>query len=441
MDNFVTSDIGVVGLGRYGGGLGLTRHLLKQGYSVRLFDKLPQEELQSYLDELEPWQDSLTCIFGEHQLTDFEGLQTCYLNPAVPWHGSLSNQLRERGVALSSDMECFLADWHLPVIGLTGSNGKSTCWEMLSHLLPDWSCGGNRGISVFDMPQENTQGCVLELSSFQLERISYRFPVAIVTTFTPDHLDQHGCMEDYRAAKERISHFQQVSDLCLLGREVDSWVSQGRVLRLGKDFEFEGQQLKYEEGASFTMQRFPLRGPHNRDLLALAIAAAREVLGNDEVLQQRLDQFCDEGMLPLPYRQNIKAEQPYLVVNDSKATTPESTICALKAFSPEGPFLHLICGGKEKDLDISALIEEVKKTACKVYVIGEQSDRWKNQAPNLSIEYCGDLQNAVRQIAEIIQEEEVLLLSPGTSSFDQFRNYKERGECFDKLIDTLVLKK
>ena len=101
----------MVGLGRYGGGLGLTRHLLKQGHIVKLFDLLPKDQLQEYLDELDPWKESLTFVSGEHHVEDFSGLSQCYLNPAVPWDGALAKALRDEGKTLSSDIECFLKTW------------------------------------------------------------------------------------------------------------------------------------------------------------------------------------------------------------------------------------------------------------------------------------------------------------------------------------------
>lgn len=431
------SHVGVVGLGRYGGGLGLTRHLLKKGYFVHLFDLLPEEELQDSLKELEPWKESLRCTFGQHDIEDFDGLAMCYLNPAVPWEGKLANGLRQIGMDLSSDIECFLKDWKRPVIGLTGSNGKSTCWEMIARLLPEWSHGGNRGVSVFDMPQ-NKEGCLLELSSFQLERIEYCFPISVVTTFTPDHLDQHGSMVCYRQAKERVSAFQGKEDLCVLGRGLEDWSSYAKKLVLGRDFDYEGNALTFED-ATFEVSPFPLHGPHNKDLLALAIATVRRVLNDDQELQARIDVLCQEGMSPLPHRQNIICESPYRVVNDSKATTPESTICAIRAFDKEGATLHLICGGKEKELEIGGVLEEVAVSHCELYVIGEQTARYQSKASQRGLTFndCGDLKNAMALIQKNIKEGDTVLLSPGTSSFDQYRHYKERGEVFCDLAKNI----
>jgi len=429
----------VVGLGRYGGGLGLTRHLLINGHRVRLFDLLPEEELAEYLKELAPWQDKLETVFGPHELKDFEGISKCYLNPAVPWAGGLADKLRDGGFELSSDIECFFENWKLPVIGLTGSNGKSTCWEMMSKLLTDWSCGGNRGVSVFDMRQDDVKGCLLELSSFQLERIQHRFSISMVTTFTPDHLDQHGDIESYRLAKERVSAFQKEEDLCVLGRGLGSWPTLAKTLMLGRDFDFEGQTLVFSDGR-FGVSEFPLVGGHNKDLLALAIAASRRALGDDVLLQQRLNKLCEDGMKPLPYRQNIISKTPVTIVNDSKATTPESTICAIEAFTSSEHCLHLICGGKEKELDVAGIVTALKKTRFKLYVIGEQVERWRQTAAGLPFEDCGNLKAAIDVITKNIVAGDALLFSPGTSSFDQYKNYKDRGEDFDHLVQKVLTK-
>jgi UDP-N-acetylmuramoylalanine--D-glutamate ligase len=429
----------VVGLGRYGGGLGLSRFLLKQGQPIRLFDLLPEEELAPYLKELEPWKENLSCVFGAHDIQDFEGVEKCFLNPAVPWQGQLANELRAKGIELSSDIECFLKSWPLPVMALTGSNGKSTCFEMIAELLPEWVGGGNRGISVFDMTQENKEGCFLELSSFQLERIEFGFPISIVTTFTPDHLDQHGDLKSYQSAKERVSVFQKAKDFLVLGRGLKAWPGEGQKCVLGEDFEVSDGAITFEEGVSFSVSKFPLPGPHNRDLLALAVAAARRILKDDGKLQKRLTAFCDRGMEALPYRQNILSQKPYLLVNDSKATTPESSICAIKAFAPEVKTLYVICGGKEKDLEIKALVKEVKEQAARVFLIGEQSERWEREAgaQDFDCVKAGTLEKAFEKIKQELKEGDGILFSPGTSSFDQFRNFMERGECFDRLAKAL----
>jgi UDP-N-acetylmuramoylalanine--D-glutamate ligase len=429
----VNTQVAVVGLGRYGGGLGLSRHLLKLGYAVKLFDILPREELQEYLDELNPWQSQLTCVFGPHQIEDFEGIDKCYLNPAVPWEGVFANVLRQAGKELSSDIECFLESWDKEVIAISGSNGKSTCFEMLSRLLPDWAAGGNRGISVFDMAQEDVPGCVLELSSFQLERIEYRFKIAALTNFSPDHLDQHGSMKSYQEAKENLTCHQRPEDVCVLGSTFSSWPSSAEFSHLGKNVFLENKSLKFEDGFICDISKFPLPGPHNEELLALAIMLARPALKEDALLQKRVSSLCEIGMQPLPYRQNFSTCGSYTVVNDSKATTPESTICAIKAFADKNKTLHLICGGKEKDLDVSEIVLELKKHQHQLYVIGEQIQRYQRLGADF-VE-AKTLEGAVCKIEASAEEGDVVLLSPGTSSFDQFRNYKERGQVFDALCE------
>lgn len=427
----------VVGLGRFGGGRGLVRELLAQGFCVRLFDREPRENLAEALKAFEGvGPERLKVICGAHRLEDFRGLRLCYLNPAVPWEGELAKGLRTMGIRLSSDLELFMDSWKGNAIGITGTNGKSTLWEILHRLLPDWAAGGNRGVSVFEMDRKGKPGAILELSSFQLERIGSRFPIAAVTVFTQDHLDHHGGMEGYRRAKQRLLDFQTPSDFAVFGRELGDWSAKGRRLDLGVTLQFEGETLRFPDGLGLDVSRFPLKGPHNKDLLALALACAREALKDDALLAHRLREIGEKGMAPLPYRQNVLSETPYLVVDDSKSTTPESTLCALEAFGGATAGMHLIAGGEEKKLDITPMMEVLKGSKARVYVIGRQTPRWESHPLSRQVpwESCGDLESAVKRIAQVIKPGEKLLLSPGTSSHDQFKDYRERGKRFRECV-------
>lgn len=428
----------MVGLGRFGGGRGLVRELLSQGRRVRLFDREPLEKLGEALRAFEGiGPEKLRVICGAHRLEDFAGVQLCYLNPAVPWEGELARGLRKMGVRLSSDLELFMDSWKGGAIGITGTNGKSTLWEILSRLLPDWAAGGNRGVSVFEMEREGRPGAILELSSFQLERISSRFPIAAVTVFTQDHLDHHGGMEIYKKAKQRLLDFQKPEDFAVLGRGLLDWSAKGRRLDLGVSLRLEESQLKFPDGFSMDVARFPLKGPHNMDLLALGMACAREALKSDTLLLERFKALCTRGMEPLPHRQNVVSTHPFTVVDDSKSTTPESTLCALDAFGGATKGLHLIAGGEEKGLDITPMMEALRGVPAKVYVIGRQTPRWQAHPLTREVpwESCGDLESAVRRAAASMGPGDRLLLSPGTSSLDQFKDYRERGRRFREYVE------
>jgi UDP-N-acetylmuramoylalanine--D-glutamate ligase len=424
------TEIGVLGLGRFGGGLGLARHLLRQGHRLRLFDLLSAGALEKELRALGPWKKSWTFISGKHDLKDFEGLDCVYLNPALPWQGTLAQALRNRGLRLSSDIELFLSTWTKDVIAVTGSNGKSTCWEMLRALLPNWAAGGNRGISVFDMKTEEAPGAILELSSFQLERLRHRFPLAIVTTFTEDHLDHHGGLENYRLAKENIFRFQEKKDLCLFGRGLEKWRGPGQNRYLPETVEFFSGK-----GISFSLKEFPLSGRHHRELLFLALEAAGEILDVAK-LKDRYEAVCRKGFNALSHRQEILFRSPCLVVDDSKATTPASTLCALENFAKPEACVHLILGGKDKGFDLQAFGEALKAFPVRLYLIGSCGSSWQSvfSKQKLSSHLCGDMEKALDLILKSCHGEDVVLLSPGTASLDQYVNYAERGRHFKDLL-------
>jgi UDP-N-acetylmuramoylalanine--D-glutamate ligase len=307
-----------------------------------------------------------------------------------------------------------------PIIGVTGTNGKTTTTEWLGAMFRAAdravAVAGNVGtaLSSVDAPSDNWIVC--ELSSFQLEDIDELRPrVAVLVNLEPDHLDRHGSFEAYREAKLRIFENQLPEDTAVVPRGFGPL--PGAACRV----EFSGDDpLPAEPG---------LPGSHNRENAAAATAAARAAGLPDEAIAEALRTFPG-----VAHRLEAVAERDGVrFVNDSKATNAAAARRALAAYDVP---LHVILGGSRKDESFGELAREVHGRA---YLIGETADEIAAALDRAGVEYvrCGDLATAVAAAAEAARPGEVVLLSPACASYDQFRDFEQRGEEFRRLVQNL----
>jgi len=456
--DFEGSRATVLGLGQFGGSLAAIEYLADQGAQITVIDAKTEEALAESLSQLVSYPN-IKFLLGnlETQLPETDFLVA---NPAIPPNHRLLKYAQEQQIPVTSEMELF---WQLNrgrVIGVTGSNGKSTTTAMIHSILEisETQCwlGGNIGISllpVVDQIQPD-DWVVLELSSFQLEalnRIQASPQIGVVTNFSPNHLDWHQTVEHYRHSKQTIFRWQTENDFAIINAddlEMSSWNTSGSISTFGanrsvnpdvladqRDFVLEGQNHAFKPHLN-------VPGMHNR-LNAAAAMTACLCAGIDlATIQKGLEAF--QG---LPHRLQFIGEfQNRRFFNDSLATTPESAMCALDAF--ENSPVILMAGGSDKKVDLSKfahlLLERTKATAL-MGVTGpiiakilekRKADSNENASAEISQPH-NTFEGAFDWAYQISDPGDVILLSPGCASYGWFSSFVERGEQFTELFQRL----
>ena len=347
-----------------------------------------------------------------------EGVGLLVKSPGVPAEASLVAGARERGVPVWSEIELGSRLLPNPILGVTGTNGKTTTAEWLGFMLGAPVAGNvGRALSELDGEVEPEQLVVVELSSFQLEDIDrFRPRIAVLLNLEPDHLDRHGSFKAYRDAKLRIFENQTEADTAVVPRDLDHELRAQRV-------EFAADDRLPAEPS--------LRGAHNRENAAAAVAAARAAGAREEEIVRGLRDFRG-----VPHRLELVAERGGVgYVNDSKATNVAATLRALAAYEDEP--VRLILGGSRKGEDFAPLAAALGPNVRAVYVIGETADELARVIPDAI--RAGDLATAVERAATAAQPGEVVLLSPACASYDQFGDFEERGEEFKRLVANLPM--
>jgi UDP-N-acetylmuramoylalanine--D-glutamate ligase len=346
------------------------------------------------------------------------GVELLVKSPGVPGEAPLVAAARERGIRVWSEVELASRLLPNPILGVTGTNGKTTTAEWLGFILGA-PVAGNVGRALSDLDREVApeELVVCELSSFQLEDIeTFRPRVAVLLNLEPDHLDRHGSFEAYRQAKLRIFENQTPEDIAVVPRGFDREMVAHRV-------EFAWDDPLPAEPA--------LRGAHNRENAAATTAAARAAGASEEQIARGLREFRG-----VPHRLELVGERRGVrYVNDSKATNVAAALRALAAY--EDAPVRLILGGSRKGEDFAPLAAALGPNIRAVYVIGETAEELARAIPDTI--QAGDLPTAVERAAAAAQPGEVVLLSPASASYDQFRDFEARGEEFKRLVANLPM--
>ena len=447
--------ITVMGLGLLGGGVGVTRFLARQGADVTVTDLKDAETLAESVAKL----DGLPVAFrlGGHVDADFTNADLVVVNPAVPDGSPFLAKARAAGVALETEINLFVKLCPATLIGVTGSNGKSTTVSLLHHLLAAgdrraW-LGGNIGRSLLeDLAAIGPDDLVvLELSSFQLGRLraTRRSPaISVVLNLSPNHLDRHGTVEAYAHAKQAILANQRPTDFALLNADcpaVSAWETVGR----GSALYFStsraiGQAAYVDRGhavwrhngrdrALFRISDLTLVGRRNlSNALAASLAAA--LCGVEPAaIAARVGTFTSLEHRLEPVRE-LAGVRYY---NDSKATTPEAAMAALDAF--EQPVV-LIAGGYDKHLPFDALGGRIAARARHVVLLGETAEQIQQAIAAhgaTPTQIVPDLEAAVRAARAAAHHGDVVLLSPACASYDMFDNFEQRGARFKRLVEEM----
>jgi len=324
------------------------------------------------------------------------------------------------------------------IVGISGTNGKSTVTAMLAHIL-DCPMAGNIGIPLVTYVAANPRPAFIavELSSYQLETCSTLRPdVAILLGLTPDHIDRHPTMESYAAAKQHLVAAQTAADLVIYDAE-NPWSRRISESSLARKRPLSEQDVLFQKIVHMTRTEtcLGLIGKHNHmNALAAGLAAADLGMSHDAILDKL------RTYQPLPHRiEWVGTLNRCLVFNDSKATNPESTSVALAAF--ETP-IHLILGGKDKGLVLEAFAKEVIEKVASISVFGEIANRMVEvfhalQIPIPPLAQTVTLAEALDAACLFSSPNDVILFSPACSSFDQFQSFEHRGDVFRRMVQDL----
>ncbi|MEM6553397.1 MAG: Mur ligase family protein [Planctomycetota bacterium] len=434
----------VMGLGRFGGGLGVTRFLLDHGAQVHLTDQLSEADLADSLEPLRPDLDAgtLTLRLGEHNVSDFTTPDAVVVNPAVPPHNRFVRATQAAGLPLITEIGLLIE--RLPnrnhVIGITGTAGKSTTAGMTAHALRAMNhtvhLGGNLGGSLLPTVHHITPHdlVVLELSSFMLHYLrpmNWSPHIAVITNLGENHLDWHQTLDHYANAKHQLYAHQSPEDFLITPRDLP--VRNPAANHLTVD-------LNNTSAISLA-----LPGEHNATNAAFALAGA------GALLNQPLPPECLADFPGLPHRLQLVHQTPPLrCYNDSKSTTPDAAILAIDAFrgdaasaASEAPPLHLILGGYDKSSDLTLLAQHAARSCQHIYTLGTTGPALADAidaTPNhrATVHRCDTLDQAITTTAQQLTDHApppaVLLLSPGCASWDQFPNYEARGDAFTQRV-------
>lgn len=365
---------------------------------------------------------------------DLAGFDGVVVSPGVPLNRHpIAQKARDAGVPVIGDIELFAqARAGLPahkVVGITGTNGKSTTTALIHHIvktagLPT-TMGGNIGLPILGQDPLTAGGVyVLELSSYQIDLThSLDCDVAVLLNITPDHLDRYDGFEGYAASKERLFALQSSGHVAVIATEDDpsraiaSRVNHRLLRVVGAD--------AGDQGGWPTLQ-----GPHNAQNAAVAIAVARALGIGEDAIAAALGSYPG-----LPHRmERVATRNGVLFVNDSKATNPTSTAPALAAY----PAIHWILGGRAKTNELDACAPHFGHVRA-AYTIGESAEMFADLLrAHMPVSICGDLRTAVARAADAARPGEAVLLSPACASFDQFTDYEARGEAFRVAVEALA---
>lgn len=410
----------VVGAAR--SGVALAKHLTRAGESVRLLDRKTAAKLG---DALEQMPAGVDLRLGD-ETGVLDGVDIVYASPGVPWDSPLLNDARARGVPVSSEIDLFLKLCPGSVVGITGTNGKTTTTALTGAVLAAGDrpvvVGGNIGETVLDRLDEITPDhwVVLELSSFQLESVERpRLNVGVILNITPDHLDRHGKFDRYVDLKARAIEFAGPDDYAVLnGRDEVTRGLAGRT---------RAQVVWFDHHQP--IPPMPLPGRHNVDN-ALAAAAVGRIAGlSDQAIDSAVRSF--KGV---EHRLELVGEwEGVRWFNDSKATNPDAGRVALSAF-PGAPVV-LIAGGYGSGFELDAWVKDVLANTEAVVLIGASADLLQDALrAHPKVLRASSLEEAVAAAAGVSRLGGVVLLSPAYKSFDMFKDYEDRGNQFKALV-------
>jgi UDP-N-acetylmuramoylalanine--D-glutamate ligase len=457
-------------------GLALARWLSLHGARVTLNDMRSEDEMRVARESLAEYE--INWVLGGHPLELLDTTELLCLSGGVPLTLPIVAEAIKRGIPLSNDTQIFMEAAPCKTIGITGSAGKTTTTTLVGdmaklsyhnaenrkqtdelsafRILPSVYVGGNIGDPLInyvdDMKADDI--AILEISSFQLDQMTISPSVAAILNITPNHLDRHGTMEAYTYAKARILDFQSKDDVAILSRDdKGAWSLKDRVQ--GKLYAFSSYTLDEDLNGTYLQDgwlnirdgnmllplisrgNISLRGDHNVSNVLAAFAIGHAVGFPPDPMIQAVKSFHG-----VPHRLEFVRElRGVCWYNDSIATAPERSIAAIHAFDEP---IVLLLGGRDKDLPWEDLMKLVSERVDHVVLFGEAAEKIEKTVNSLGLREkrftltrTDQLREAVLKAADIAESGDVVLLSPGGTSFDEFKDFAERGEYFRTWVQEL----
>ncbi len=438
----------VIGMARTG--IATAKFLKAKGSLVTTTEVKPEEEMREASRELKGLD--LSAEWGSHQTETFLKQDLIVVSPGVDLSMDPIQKAIRQGVRVISEIELAYHFIRVPILAITGTNGKTTTTLLLGEMLKEdgrrVGVGGNVGepLILFADGVDRWEVLVVEISSFQLEAIEdFRPRISVLLNITEDHLDRYFSYNDYIQAKARVFANQNSGDLAVLNRD-DPIVMQSGEKAKAKKILFSMRE-RLEEGAfsdgrtislrfegkaeEYSLGKAPMKGVHNVENMMAALTAARIFGCSKRAVQDVLDRF--KGLEHrLEFVREIGGVRFY---DDSKGTNVGSVVKSLQSFSEP---VILIAGGKDKNGDLSPLKELVQKRVKHLVLLGEAKDRMNRELGSLTDTVMAKtLEEAVSLARQKAKAGEVVLLSPACSSFDMFKDYKERGRVFKEAVSKI----
>ena len=441
----------VVGLGK--SGLAAALFLRDRGARVTVSDTRSAKDLAKEIPAL--LEAGIMVESGGHGLLTFRRQDLIVVSPGVPLDTPEVAQAQAFGLTVIGELELASRFLQGEVVGITGSNGKTTTTTLVGKIFADAGLktlvGGNIGLPVIELVAEATPQTwnVLEVSSFQLETtVDFRPRIAMVLNITPDHLDRHKTFERYAAAKAKITENQTAEDFLVLNAEDKAtqmvaaktraqiyWFSGVRQIKQGAFVHGESIFWLAKEGGKaepvLPVAEIPLKGSHNVENVLAAVCAAKLAGIASEQIRVSV-----AGFHAVEHRlERVRTLAGVDYYNDSKATNVDATMKAVASFAGG---IHLILGGKDKDSDYTLLATLLRERVAAVYTIGSAAEKIERELAGVVKMVTADtLAKAVASAAADAKPGDVVLLAPACSSFDQFENYEHRGRVFRELVQAL----
>lgn len=451
----MSKKVSIIGLGREG--MALARFLAQWGATVTVSDLKTREELAERVEELSEFLIRFELGGHPQSLLDADII---YVSPGVPQDIPFLVEARQRGIPISSETRLFFSLCPAPIIGITGSSGKTTTVTLVGQIMKragreTW-VGGNIGSPLIESVEKIGPEAIVvtELSSFQLENLDRSPHIACVLNITPNHLDRHKTMEAYRAAKLNILRYQGKEDYAILNRGDPATHAllpqcQGQTLLFSRleevergAFLREGRIIIRWAGEKEVCERGDIRllGDHNLENVLAACAISATVGTPTEAMAEVCTTFAGvEHRLEL-----VREVDGVSYYNDSIATSPERAIAALRSFDQP---LVLLAGGRGKGLPFEELAGLIVQKVRYLILFGEEAQAIEEAVCEAQkragmvetpiIKDVGDLEEAVNFAAQVGRPGDVILLSPACTSFDMYRDFAERGEHFKDLVRKL----
>lgn len=450
MENFFNNKtVAIVGLSERTG-LSVAVKLLELKANVIISDLKTKGELKPQLSILKKY-DNIEYDLGGHTEKILQS-DIIILSPGVPTDLEILKKAEQKGIEVISEIELAYRMTDANIIGITGTNGKTTVTSLIGHILKqnletNVRIGGNIGSPLISKITglKERDWLVVEVSSFQLEKIkNFRPKISVFINFSPDHLDRHKSVTKYWQAKKRIFENQEKKDITIINED-DQFLKDNladlkpKVYKISKKEDIE-QGIYFNNNMIYHIKNgkkekimsteiIPLIGTHNILNTAMAVMSAKIFDINNEDIRAAVKSYE-----AFSHRLEVIYDKEYMIVDDSKATNPHAAINAMKSLRPS---IILIAGGQDRKANFKDFAYTIKQRIKKVVLMGETSHKIKNELKNIDYNdyiLVDDMQEAVSRAIQNIQKGDILLLSPGCPSWDMYENYKKRGLDFQTEI-------